>query len=202
MRRSPRRQASRGGASSTISGPRKRFCSPGRRRCRRRFARACSHGPPTAPLDAARDALFGTASRYDRLVERLIARLVGASERVQAGRLSGLMRLEQALADSLNERWPEPAQATRLAFVAMAAVGALRLAIDRWVAHPDAQTLRHHLQAVFEASGRRPSHRVETVNPEVRGARPSRTASGGEGAGRSAAAPYGCHHNASIIIIK
>lgn len=105
------------------------------------------------PVEAARDALFEISDRYDRRVETLVDRLSGTSERVQAGRQMRLIRLEKALVDGLREHRPEPENAVRMAVIAMISVGALRLAIDRWVSDPAANPLRHHFGAVLEAIG-------------------------------------------------
>lgn len=105
------------------------------------------------PVAAARDALVEISDRYDRRVETLVIRLSGSSERVRAGRQMGLVRVEQALVDALRTRWPDRKDATRLAVIGMVSVGALRLALDRWVGDPAAGALRDHFGVVLAAIG-------------------------------------------------
>ncbi|TEO19046.1 TetR family transcriptional regulator [Pseudomonas aeruginosa] len=69
----------------------------------------------------------------------LINRIIRSSEQLRAGNLAKFLRLEEAAFEALCERWPAPERREGLRVVAMASIGALRLAIDRF-AEEDGRT--------------------------------------------------------------
>lgn len=62
----------------------------------------------------------------------LINRIIRSSEQLRAGNLAKFLRLEDAAFEALCERWPAAERRDSLRVVAMASIGALRLAIDRF----------------------------------------------------------------------
>jgi AcrR family transcriptional regulator len=88
--------------------------------------------PDQAPLDAVRDALVKVSAPYQSDEMMAIDRLMRSSGTLLARKQAGYIHQEQALFDALCARWPNPAQRKSLRLVAMASIGAMRLAFDAW----------------------------------------------------------------------
>lgn len=96
-----------------------------------RIAAALREAPsalkPLAAIRQAVVAVCGTISAGDMLA---LDKLMRSSPAVQARKQASYVAQEQALFAALRERWPEPKRETGLRLVAMAAIGAMRLAFD------------------------------------------------------------------------
>lgn len=102
-----------------------------------------------APLDAVLHALLKLSSGFN--AEQMIAidRLLRSTEQLRASKQAKYMQQEQALFEALCELWPEPKRRNALRMVAMASVGALRLAVDAWVASGGKQPVAKYLRDAF-----------------------------------------------------
>ncbi len=105
--------------------------------------------PDRAPLDVVLSALQRLAGRYQADDHIRIERLLSSSERLGASKLANYAEQEQAVFEALVALWPAPERRERLRLVAMTAVGALRLAFERWAERGGAETLADHLHAAF-----------------------------------------------------
>lgn len=84
------------------------------------------------PLGVLRNVFAKMPTHFDADQALLINRIIRSNEQLQASNLVKYLRLEQAAFEALSERWPDPKRRAALHIVAMAAIGALRLAIDRF----------------------------------------------------------------------
>lgn len=102
-----------------------------------------------APLDAVLNALLKLASAFksDQLI--VIDRLLRSTEQLRASKQAKYMQQEQALFEALCELWPQPRRRNALRVVAMVAIGALRLATDRWAESGGGQSPAKHLRDAF-----------------------------------------------------
>ncbi|MBP7339490.1 TetR/AcrR family transcriptional regulator [Niveispirillum sp.] len=90
--------------------------------------RAAPPGQP--PLHAIRDAVLRICAPIPADDMIIIDRLMRSSETVQARKQAAYIQHEKAVFAALRERWPEPADETKLRLIAMMAIGAVRLASD------------------------------------------------------------------------
>lgn len=82
------------------------------------------------PLEAVRDATVKVCALIPADDMIAIDRLMRSSQAVQARKQASYIQQEKALFAALRERWPAPERETGLRFVAMLAIGAMRLALD------------------------------------------------------------------------
>ncbi|AVO52217.1 TetR/AcrR family transcriptional regulator [Ectopseudomonas mendocina] len=88
--------------------------------------------PDTSPLDAVRDVLVSHISRYTTEEMAAIDRLMRSSESLLARKQAYYAEQEKLLFATLCEVWRQPERRMTLRVVAMAALGAMRLAILAW----------------------------------------------------------------------
>ncbi|WP_109584028.1 TetR/AcrR family transcriptional regulator [Cupriavidus plantarum] len=88
--------------------------------------------PDVAPLDAVRDVMVKRIARYTTEEMTAIDNLMLSSESLLARKQAFYVRQEQALFLALREVWRQPERQTTLRMIAMASVGALRLALQAW----------------------------------------------------------------------
>jgi AcrR family transcriptional regulator len=86
----------------------------------------------TTPLEAVHAALVKLASRYESGEALAIDRLMRSTDTLRARKQANYESQERSLASALVERWPEPERQWPLRLVAMAGIGALRVAIEKW----------------------------------------------------------------------
>lgn len=84
------------------------------------------------PLELVSNVLAKLPTHLNADQAILINRIIRSSEQLRAGNLAKFLRLEDAAFEALCERWPAPERRDGLRVVAMASIGALRLAIDRF----------------------------------------------------------------------
>jgi len=103
-----------------------------------------------APLDVARDAVLKVVARSEPTQTIATVRLVRDSKAMRARGQAGYLQREQALHAALCELWPGKARREGLRFVAMASMGATRLAVDTWLAHGGKRPLANYIQDAFK----------------------------------------------------
>lgn len=102
------------------------------------------------PVDAVRDALL-TLSAGFRTQEFIgIDRVLRSSETLRARKQATYGLHEQSLHATLAERWPSPDRSTSLRLLAMASLGAMRLAIEDWIQAGGDRPLDSFLHAAFD----------------------------------------------------
>jgi AcrR family transcriptional regulator len=105
--------------------------------------------PDRSPLDVVLPALLRLVGQYQAQDHIRIERLLASTERLGASKQAKYVEQEQAVFDALVVLWPAPQRRERLRLVAMVAVGALRLAFERWAEHGGATPLAEHLRNAF-----------------------------------------------------
>lgn len=103
-----------------------------------------------APLDVVRDALLRLTARYEASQMIAISRLIRESGALRARRHASYLQLEQAGFEGLCELWPGKARRDRLRLVAMASIGALRLATEAWNQQEGKRPLARYIEDAFE----------------------------------------------------
>jgi AcrR family transcriptional regulator len=102
-----------------------------------------------APYEVVRDALLALSVGFRTQEFISIDRVLRASETLKARKQATYGLHEQALHDVLVERWPEPARRDALRLVAMASLGAMRLAIEAWIQAGGDRPVDAFLRAAF-----------------------------------------------------
>jgi AcrR family transcriptional regulator len=112
-------------------------------------AAVVEESPDQAPLDAVRNALLKLASRYNSDQMIAIDQLLRSTDQLRASKQAKYVQQEQALFDGLCELWPQPKRRNGLRLVAMVAIGAMRLALDRWGEEGGKRTVATCLKEAF-----------------------------------------------------
>lgn len=95
------------------------------------FAAALREVPPgKRPLEAVRDAALRVTAPIPTGELLVFDRLMRSSEAVQARKAAAYLQHEQTVFAALREKWPEPEREPALRWVAMLAIGALRLSLE------------------------------------------------------------------------
>ncbi|HXT07243.1 MAG TPA: TetR family transcriptional regulator [Roseiarcus sp.] len=105
--------------------------------------------PGRAPLDLVLAAFLQLAGQFQAEDHIRIERLLASTERLDASKHAKYAQQEQAVFEALVELSPAPERRDRLRLVAMAAVGALRVAFERWAERTGAEPLADHLRHAF-----------------------------------------------------
>src|SRR5579871_2995051 len=87
-------------------------------------------GPDQEPLNAVRHCMLSLVSRYETPQTIEVDRLLNSTEALRARKLASFARMEEVLFGALCELWPDPDHHLAHRMLAMAAVGALRIALD------------------------------------------------------------------------
>lgn len=102
-----------------------------------------------APLDAVRNAFLKLAAGYGSEHMIVIDRLLRSTEQLRASKHAKYVLQEQALFEALCQLWPQPKRRNGLRLVAMASVGAMRLAIESWAEAGGKQPVEKYLRDAF-----------------------------------------------------
>jgi AcrR family transcriptional regulator len=102
------------------------------------------------PLEVALSALLKLAGQYQADDRIRIERLLASTEKLDASKHAKYAEQEQAVFEALCALWPAPERRARLRVAAMASIGALRLAMERWAERGGAEPLAEHLQRAFD----------------------------------------------------
>jgi AcrR family transcriptional regulator len=105
--------------------------------------------PDKPPLTLALDAFLQLASQFEADDHIRIERLLASTERLDASKHAKYAEQEQAVFEALTELSPAPDRRERLRLVAMVAVGALRVAFERWLQRGGVEPLADHLRRAF-----------------------------------------------------
>jgi AcrR family transcriptional regulator len=84
------------------------------------------------PIEAVKNALLKLTAGYHSDQSIVLDRVIRSSETLMTASHAKYIAQEQAIFEALCEKWPQAKRRKSLRYVAMAAVGALRLAIDAW----------------------------------------------------------------------
>jgi AcrR family transcriptional regulator len=101
------------------------------------------------PVDVVRDALLKLASSIGDRKMMATARLVSESEVLRTRNQGRYLKFEQAVAEALFEIWPTKERRDRLRLVAMASIGALRLAVEAWLEQDGKRPLVKYIEDAF-----------------------------------------------------
>ncbi|MEW5420590.1 TetR/AcrR family transcriptional regulator [Amorphus sp. 3PC139-8] len=101
------------------------------------------------PLETARQCFIKLASRYETDESAAVDRLLQSTVALRARKNALFLEIEQTLADGMHALWPEQECRTELRLAAMAAVGALRLALEDRRNDDDGQPLEYYLDRNF-----------------------------------------------------
>ncbi|BCP54020.1 TetR family transcriptional regulator [Kaistia sp. 32K] len=88
--------------------------------------------PDELPLQAIRGLFPEHLSRYSADQLKAIAKIMSSSEGLRATKHAAFAEQEMLLFEVLCEVWRQPERRLELRLVAMSAVGALRVAVERW----------------------------------------------------------------------
>lgn len=100
-------------------------------------------------LNAVEQALTSMVDRYASDEALAIDRVMRSTEALRARKQANYERQEHALFAALLEKWPDPTRAAALRIVAMAGIGAKRIATERWRDDPDRGSLAAHIARAF-----------------------------------------------------
>jgi AcrR family transcriptional regulator len=114
------------------------------------FRSALAQAPATAaPLGAVKSGLLSMIGRFQTDEAVALDGLMRSTEALRARKQANYERQERALFEALSEKWPAPEHRATLQTVAMASIGAMRLATERWRAAPDDRPLADQLEQAF-----------------------------------------------------
>lgn len=102
------------------------------------------------PLAVMQAALKNVVERYSSDEAAALHDLMYSTEALRARKQASYGRQERALYEALREIWPDPERSQGLEMVAIIGIGALRVAVDRWRAHPDRAPLIQQLDEAFD----------------------------------------------------
>lgn len=103
------------------------------------------------PIDVAQTALVKMSTRFDPSLTMGISRLIRENYEVLRRRRTGDYReLELALYEGLCGLWPAKERREQLRLVALASIGALRVAVDVWHQEDGRRPLARHIQNAFK----------------------------------------------------
>ncbi len=105
--------------------------------------------PDRAPLAVVLAAVERVAAGYDLPDQIAIERLSSSTERLRASRQARYVDQENAVFAGLGELWPQAERREGLRLVAMAAIGAVRIAVERWVADDGRRPLVERVREAF-----------------------------------------------------
>jgi AcrR family transcriptional regulator len=108
-----------------------------------------AEAPDRPPLEVALSAMLTLAGRYQAGDLIRIERLLASTGKLDASNHAKYAEQEQAVLQALASLWPAPERRARLRLAAMAAIGALRLAMERWAERGGAEPLADHLRRAF-----------------------------------------------------
>ncbi|MCE4224401.1 TetR family transcriptional regulator [Methylobacterium sp. C25] len=105
--------------------------------------------PGRAPFDVVCEAMLEMVSGFGTEEARAIDRLLRSSEALLARKQANYQTQELMIFAALTKKWAAPDLAPKLRLVALACVGALRLASDAWSSSDGTRPLQDHLVDVF-----------------------------------------------------
>jgi len=107
------------------------------------------HTSAGEPIDVVREALLEMSARFQTSRTVAISRLIRESEVLSSRKHRNDLHREQVVYATLCELWPGRDRRDRLRLVAMAASGALRIAVDAWLEQGGKRQLTKYVQDAF-----------------------------------------------------
>lgn len=102
-----------------------------------------------SPFEVVSRAHLQLVAHLDADQALIIDQILRSNDQLRASNQSKYLLMEQAAFEALSELWPEPSRREGLRVVAMASIGALRLAIDGWAQERGRTPLVGHLRRAF-----------------------------------------------------
>lgn len=102
-----------------------------------------------SPFDVVRKAHLKMLANFDPDQAVVIDRVLRSNEQLRTSNQTKYLQLEQAAFEALCELWPQTTRRRALRMVAMASVGALRIAIDNWAQEQGRRPLAEYLEEAF-----------------------------------------------------
>jgi len=116
------------------------------------YADLLKTSPDAQPLDAVRTLVLRYIAHYTSDEMNAIDRLMRSSELLQSRKQAFYAEQEQALFAVLCEVWRQPERRMALRMVAVASVGAMRVATQAWNDHPEPRKpVAEFLREAFES---------------------------------------------------
>jgi AcrR family transcriptional regulator len=106
------------------------------------------------PLDTVRRSLLKLVDRMETKESLAIDRLFQSSEMLKSRKQALFVEMEQGAYDALCVLYPQKKQRPYLRTVAMASIGALRLALDHWREEKASRRVAEYLNAEFASLAR------------------------------------------------
>lgn len=108
-----------------------------------------SESPDRPPLEVVRNVLVKMASAYNAKELIPIDRLMISTESLRARKQASYVAQEEVVFAALCELWPQPKRRAALRIVAMASIGAVRLALEAWREDGGKRPLQEYLHDMF-----------------------------------------------------
>lgn len=102
------------------------------------------------PLFAARNCFTALASRYETKDAAVVDRLLNSTEALRASKNALFLEIEEVLFETMCDLWPDRARRSTLRIIAMAASGALRLALEARRDDDGRHPLEDYIRRTFE----------------------------------------------------
>lgn len=101
-----------------------------------------------SPLDSVRDAMAKVSGRFEASKLLDTARFMRESVALRVKRRKNL-QFEEAIFEALCEVWPAKNRRRRLRLVAIASIGAMRVAVDSWLEQNGKRSLPNYFRDAF-----------------------------------------------------
>ena len=108
-----------------------------------------AQSPDQHTVDAVLNTMLKMTAQYTSAQTMAIDRLLRSNESLRARKQAGYITREQELFTALTELWPQPERRDGLRVVAMASIGALRLAMEAWSQDGGKRPAADYLRRVF-----------------------------------------------------
>lgn len=102
------------------------------------------------PFEAVRDAVLHLTAPIPPDELLLLDRLMRSSEVVQARKAASYIQHEQTVFAALREKWPEPEREAALRWIAMLAIGGLRLSLEAFSREEGKRPLVDFVREAFD----------------------------------------------------
>lgn len=111
------------------------------------YAEILSRGKILKPFGLVSEALMAMTISMSPDIAAFIAKITQSNEQLRMVNQMKFLRMEQAAYAALCEVWPEVDRMRVLKIAAMAATGAMRLAVDEWLSEACHKSLSEYLEA-------------------------------------------------------
>ena len=109
-----------------------------------------NQSPKQSPINAARKTFLTLASMYQTKESIIADRILRSIEPLRLRKEALLVQMEELLAETMYEMWPDQSKRPALRMAAMMAIGALRFAKDNWRNDDAAHPLTHYIDEAFD----------------------------------------------------